>query len=151
MHVSGDDIRVAIASETALELEGNLLAELRANSEQGENTQITLEIRGDDALHGGLTGSTSYGWLLIKVLWVAPQIRKLGYGRRLVERAIRQAREAGCHSVWLDTSDANALVFYKGLGFEEFGVLENGLGQRPENHSRFFMKRRISGPNENLT
>ncbi len=128
----------------ANQLELSLLEELRSTSEQSENKQITLELLDNSGvLIGGLVGSTSYGWLLIKVLWVAAQSRKNGHGRGLVERAIDQARAIGCHSVWLDTSDLSALHFYRSLGFEEFGVLKNGTGYFPDHHCRHFLKKHI--------
>jgi len=138
------DIRKTSSAEVARHLEDALLSELRSTSEQGRNTQITLEIRGDDNdLLGGLIGSTSYGWLLIKVLWVDKAFRNLGYGRDLVERAIRHANLDGCHSVWLDTSDENARQFYQKLGFDQFGMLENMSGSHPEKHRRYFLEKRI--------
>ncbi len=142
---AGDaDFRMTNDPQVAHQLENNLLSELQAGSEQSQNTQITLEVRDDnDTLVGGLVGATSYGWLLIKTLWVAPHVRNQGYGRGLVDHAIEKARTIGCHSVWLDTSNTAALQFYKTLGFEEFGTLSNGAHYRPNDHCRFFLKKRI--------
>ncbi len=138
------EFRFTSDPRVADQLEANLLSELRAKSEQGQNSQISLEARDENnTLVGGLVGSTSYGWLLIKVLWVAVEVRKQGYGRSLVERATEQARSIGCHSVWLDASDIDARQFYRSLGFEEFGVLGNGIGYHPDIHRRFFLKKHI--------
>lgn len=135
-------IQTATSVDVAKHLEDNLLSELRQSSQQGENTQIILELRDEThTLIGGLVGSTSYGWLLIKVLWIAQPFRKHGHGRALVSRACSQAKEIGCHSVWLDTSDTVALGFYCRLGFAQFGLLENTEGQEPYQHSRFFLKK----------
>ncbi|MFV2052382.1 GNAT family N-acetyltransferase [Aliiroseovarius sp. YM-037] len=87
-----------------------------------------------------VSGSTAYGWLLIKVLWVAPQMRRQGLGRALVADAFRRARELGCHSAWLDTSDKDAKQFYVALGFEVFGSLRNQADQAPPGHQRWFLK-----------
>ena len=68
----GVSIQNATSAEVANQLETHLLSDLRQSSEQGENTQIILELRDEtQTLIGGLVRSTSYGWLLIKILWIA--------------------------------------------------------------------------------
>ena len=125
-------------------IEQALLADLRWSNAQAENTSFTLSIRhpsGD--LAGGLTGSTSYGWLLIKTLWIDETERNKGLGRALMKAAEDKARDIGCHGAWLDTSDPNANQFYKRLGYEPFGELANGQGHHPEGHRRWFMKKAL--------
>lgn len=125
-------------------LEARLLSELRETLEQGENTQFTLRLTNPEGeALGGLVASTSYGWLLIKILFIDPSARKQGYGRDLVERALQEAKTFGCHSAWLDTSDPNAHQFYLSQGFVEFGRLSNERDQTPMGHQRWFMKRVI--------
>ena len=82
MTASQIEFRFTSDPRVADQLEANLLSELRSKSEQGQNKQISLEAWDEnDMLVGGLVGSTSYGWLLIKILWVASRVRKQGYGR----------------------------------------------------------------------
>lgn len=133
-------LRPTSSPDVPAQLEQRLLSDLRQASAQGVNTELTLELREDDSLVGGLVGSTSYGWLLIKILWVAPSFRKQGYGRDLIEAATTQAKSIGCHSVWLDTSDETAMQFYQKIGFEHFGMLENRADAMPIGHRRYFMK-----------
>ena len=45
----------------------------------------------------GLVGTTSYGWLLVKMLWVAEAVRRHGLGRHLMHIAEMEARRRGCH------------------------------------------------------
>ncbi len=125
-------------------VEQALLAELRAAAPQGVNDRVTLIAQ--DGLHlvGGLHGATSYGWLLIKTLWVDPAHRGCGLGRRLVEQAFAEARQRGCHSAWLDTSNPAAARFYQGLGFEPFGRLANTPSQSPLGHCRWFLRRALT-------
>lgn len=126
------------------ELEARLLTTLRETQSQTSNNPITLTIRRPDAeMLAGLDGSTSYGWLLIKVLWVAPRWRYQGLGRRLVCRAMAKARDSGCHSAWLDTSSVTAADFYRRMGFRPFGELKNGPDMAPPDHCRLFMKRSL--------
>lgn len=57
----------------------------------------------------------------IKRLWVRPTARGAGLGRRLMERALEEARGMGLHSVLLDTGewDTDAHRLYRRLGFVE--------------------------------
>jgi len=131
----------AAASNVAKDIEAALLADLRHRAPQGRNEAITLSVSdADGTLVAGLSGSTSYGWLLIKVIWVAPEMRRQGYGRALVVDALSHAKELGCHSAWLDTSDNDAMRFYTGLGFDVFGTLQNQGSQVPLGHQRWFLK-----------
>lgn len=74
---------------------------------------------------GGLIGSTNIGWLHVQLLAVAPQARKTGVGRKLLEAAEALARARGCHGAWLDTYAHQAPDYYPKLGWTEFGALED--------------------------
>ena len=52
-------------------------------------------------------------------LYVAPEARREGLGRTLVEAVIDRARERGCRRVELDVNSENtaALALYRSLGF----------------------------------
>lgn len=54
---------------------------------------------------------------------VAPQGRRQGVGRRMVEHAIEQARAAGAYKLMLSSnlSRPEAHAFYESLGFERHG------------------------------
>ncbi len=58
----------------------------------------------------------------MKRLWVAPQARGLGLGRRLGDRAVEWARAAGYTALYLDTAPAampEANRLYGAMGFVE--------------------------------
>lgn len=125
-------------------LESELLASLRNSLPQGENSSFILSAKDPTRkVIGGLTASTSYGWLLVKVLWVDNEYRGLGLGRSLMQRAEQKGIELGCRGAWLDTSNPNAMDFYLKLGYEMFGLLSNIEDQQPENHKRWFMKKSL--------
>lgn len=131
---------------SAEELETNLLKSLKNLQTQSENKSFTLSIKDKaNSLIGGVTGSTSYGWLLIKILWVAKPYQNKGLGRTLMQRIEGKAKEIGCHGAWLDTSNPQAMNFYKNLGYETFGQLSNQQGNYPPNHNRWFMKKNLEG------
>lgn len=138
------DVRILPVQASGDWIEANLLDELRSTVEQGVNDTFSLfaSNTGGERL-GGVTASTSYGWLLIKVLWVEPAHRRQGIGRTLVEQTLSRARKFGCHSVWLDTSNRQAMMFYKSLGFQTFGRLANGRDLEPANHVRWFLRREL--------
>lgn len=127
-------------------VENALLETLRNELPQSTNSSFVLTLKDDaDAIVGGLSASTSYGWLLIKVLWVKDVYRGRGLGRQLVEAAERKAGDLHCHSAWLDTSHPEAMRFYTSLGYEVFGQLSNAGRQVPTDHKRWFMQKQLDG------
>lgn len=134
-------------AELAQVTEANLLQALADENDQAANSSFCYAAltRGGDFV-GGLVGSTSYGWLLVKAMWVSATHRRMGVASRLMLAAEEQARKLGCHSAWLDTSSAQARLFYSRMGFIEFAELTNELDQQPSRHQRWFMKKRITAP-----
>jgi predicted N-acetyltransferase YhbS len=126
------------------ELTKRLMRDLYALNEQSANTEFTLTIPNDTGeLIGGLIAATSYGWLLIKVLWVNQNQRRRGLGAQLMNDAVKRAAQIGCHGVWLDTSSPKAYAFYPALGFEVFGDIKNEAHQHPPTHQRWFLRKYI--------
>lgn len=68
------------------------------------------------------------GWL--NYMAVLPEHQRYGYGRKLVEKAVRELKRLGCLKVNLQVRKSNVLVveFYKHLGFKDDDVV--GLGKR---------------------
>ena len=89
---------------------------------------------------GGLWGRIYYDWMFIDMLVVPEGHRTGGYGSALMREADRIARIKGCVGMWLDTFEFQALGFYRKLGFELFGTIDDHpVGQR-----RFFLQKRLS-------
>ena len=141
------DIRIAVAPDPgpfAREIETRLLDSLRQNVPAGDYAPFGILARDSEgAILGGLIGGTSYGWLLIKILWVAEDLRGQGLGARMVRLAEEEALSRGCHGAWLDSSSPRARNFYAKLGYETFGMLENREGEEPQGHARFFLCKRF--------
>jgi ribosomal protein S18 acetylase RimI-like enzyme len=67
------------------------------------------------------------GW--INYLAVSPEYQRRSYGRKLVERAIKELKNLGCQKVNLQVRRTNNSVidFYKHLGFKEDDVASLGM------------------------
>lgn len=100
--------------------------------------QVTLRTN-DGALVGGLVGNTVWGWLDVKLLWVAEGERGSGYGRKLLLAAEEEARRRGCHHAVLDTFSFQARGFYERLGYTAFGSLDDF----PRGHQRIYLKKAL--------
>lgn len=135
-------VPVSRHSEVAGKIECLLLDSLAEQNEQSVNSLVVLNITNErDRLIAGVVGSTSYGWLLVKTLWVNDSYRGSGIGKKLMLAAEDEAKQLGCHSAWLDTSNSRAREFYLRLGYADFGVIENSPKKEPINHSRWFMQK----------
>jgi len=62
-------------------------------------------------------------------MYVAPRQRRQGVGRRLLERAIKQARRLKVRQLRLAVTTENraAIALYQKAGFVEYGVEKNAL------------------------
>ncbi len=72
---------------------------------------------------GGLYAELWGEWLLVKYLWVEPDAKGKGLGRKLLTEAEGFAKQQGCHSVFLDTYDFQAKPFYEKQGYQVQMVL----------------------------
>ncbi|MBV4457809.1 GNAT family N-acetyltransferase [Pseudomonas sp. COR58] len=104
------------------------------------STPLTLLVRDDSgAILGGLYGRFVCEWLFVDLLSVPEAGRGQGIGSRLMGMAEELAREKGCFGIWLDTFDFQAPVFYRKLGYSEFGE----LADYPPGHKRLFFQKRL--------
>ena len=93
-----------------------------------------------DRIIGGLTGRTGGGWLFIQYFWLKEALRGSGVGRELMARAEAEAVARGCKAAWVDTFEFQAPGFYRRLGYETFGVLED----YPPGSRRYFLKKTLA-------
>jgi GNAT superfamily N-acetyltransferase len=90
---------------------------------------------------GGVYGNFgTFNWLYVDTLWVSDELRGRGYGARLLAAIEQEAVTNNCTSVYLDTFSFQAPEFYKKLGYEVFGELNDF----PAGHSRIFLRKSLS-------
>ena len=113
--------------------------DFNARTMPGELERFCVFLRdAESRLVGGLDGVIAWQWLYVESIWVHDELRRRGYGRDLLARAERRARERGCHSAWLGTFQA--VDFYRKCGYAVFGTLED----YPPGQSRYFLRKRLS-------
>jgi GNAT superfamily N-acetyltransferase len=88
---------------------------------------------------GGLWGWTAFGWLSAELFFLPANLRGLGLGTEVMQRAEDEARRRGCHSAWLDTFGFQAKGFYERLGYTVYGKLDS----YPTGFTRYFMQKAL--------
>ncbi len=78
-------------------------------------------------------------WLYIDVFWLDESVRRQGWGEKILQTAEEEARGRGCHRVYLDTLDFQALPFYQKYGYSVFGVLDDF----PLGHKRYYLQKAL--------
>ncbi len=96
---------------------------------------ISLSLKCDDKIIGGIVGRTIYMSFMIDHLWVDEQYRGLGYGTKLLFASEKVARERGCISSQTSSYSFQAPEFYQRRGYEVFGVF-NGY---PNDIKKFYL------------
>ena len=99
----------------------------------------------DGALLGGITGWTWGGCGGITSLWLGPEQRGRGLGRRLLAAAESEIRRRGCDRVVVATMSFHAPGFYRRHGYEEVGHTPDMPDGTAKHH---FFKRLAAAPAE---
>lgn len=93
-----------------------------------------------NAMVGGISGYTAWGWLYVQWLWVDASQRGQGMAGRMLEAAEREALARGCHGALIDTFSPVAAKTYERQGYRRFGELEDF----PVGRSRIFLQKRLA-------
>ncbi len=103
--------------------------------------QVNLKLRDEQENIVAALLARIYGWnaMEVSILWVDEKHRKKGLGSQLMREAESIARKSNCTLIHLDTFDFQAPEYYKKLGYEVFGELNNS----PAGHKRFYLKKDI--------
>ena len=102
----------------------------------GSPTRLTLVAQedGSPALAGFLVARHSPPeWELENVV-VAPEVRRTGIGKKLMDTLLVQARQTKSDAVLLEVRESNSAAreFYKELGFQEVGLRRKYYENPPE-------------------
>ena len=93
---------------------------------KGRYEQIQLVLQDDNgAIRGGLFGEVCWNWLEIHSLFIDEELRKFGYGTKLLLEIEQIAVEKKCDFIKVDTLSFQALDFYEKQGYEVFGTIDN--------------------------
>ena len=101
---------------------------------------VVLVLDEAGAVVGGLTGRTSAAWLYVELFWLPEVLRGTGLGTQVMAEAEAEVVRRGCIGAHLDTYDYQAPGFYRRLGYEVFGSIED----HAPGHTRFWMKKRFA-------
>lgn len=101
--------------------------------------EVNLYLKNADGqIFGGLVSEICWNWMEVQYLFVDEHLRKLGYGKKLLYMAEKIAKEKSCEFIKLDTLSFQALDFYKKLGFEVYGEIQNA-----GRHIHYYLKKDI--------
>lgn len=96
-------------------------------------------VRGaENRIRGALLSYVWGKWLHIDIFWLDEDIRRTGWGTRMLEAAHQIGRDKGAQAAWLDTFSWQARPFYERFGYQ--AVFE--VQDFPPGHSRIFMCKR---------
>ena len=106
-----------------------------------ERQALAVFMRDDaNAIVGGISGYTAWGWLFVQWLWVDENWRGQHLASRMLDAAEAEAVARGCHGAWIDTFNPVALKTYERQGYQAFGVLSDF----PVGRTRTFLQRRFA-------
>jgi len=85
-----------------------------------------------------------YGWTWgraceVRILWVDERLRGQGLGRRMMAAAEQEARARGATQIVLSTHGFQAPGFYRALGFEAVGHVDD----YPVGHQSIYLRKRL--------
>lgn len=92
-----------------------------------------------DQVVGGIFCETFSYCLYIDVFWIADDYRNKGYGKVMLTEAERIGKEMGCTFSHTSTFTYQSPDFYKRMGYEVFGILDD----YPEGIKQFFLKKKL--------
>jgi ribosomal protein S18 acetylase RimI-like enzyme len=78
----------------------------------------------------------------VQTLWVRDDLRRRGFGTRLLAAAEREAVRRGCQQMHLDSHRYQAPDFYCRLGYEVIGELPGW----PDDDTRVFFRKVLRPP-----
>ncbi|AVQ54868.1 TPA: GNAT family N-acetyltransferase [Clostridium botulinum] len=131
--------------EEEAEYIGNMLLEFNLQSKPLSQEKPFISINRcikdeNGEIIGGILACLALWHILsIDTLWVKKEFRNQGVAKQLLSLVETEARNMGCHIVYLSTYDFQAKDFYLKNGYEIFGVLEDC----PKEHKIYHLSKRL--------
>lgn len=119
-------------------LNARLVAFNRQQVDWSDQTFTVVVRDGTEGVRGGARGFLRMGAVEIRGVWLDPDLRKTGLGRRLIERLEEEARARGASAALLDTYEFQARGFYESCGYAVFAEFGYPAGLR-----RFYMTKEL--------
>jgi GNAT superfamily N-acetyltransferase len=137
-----DELRIAFEADPALADENYVRTQLgvwnmKVTGYTDYSPAYFFVRDGKDKIRGALLSHVWGKWLHVDTLWLHDDIRRQGWGTKLLEAAHELGREEGAEAAWLDTFSFQARPFYERFGYE--AVFE--VADFPAGHSRIFMRK----------
>ncbi|WP_226037741.1 GNAT family N-acetyltransferase [Aquibacillus saliphilus] len=117
-------------------IEHNLQQLSKESKTPFENTSFVLR-DDEENIVGGVTATMYWFHMHIDFLWVKEELRHYGYGSTLMNEIKELAIVKGCRFIILDTFSFQAPGFYRKLGYEVIGIVED----HPKGHNQYYMKK----------
>ena len=122
---------ITIPMEKETEYIGNMLLEFNLESKPISQEKPFINIdrcikdENGEIIGGILACLALWNILSIDTLWVKKEFRNQGVAKQLLSLVEAEAKNRGCHIVYLSTYEFQAKDFYLKNGYEIFGVLED--------------------------
>jgi len=88
---------------------------------------------------GELIGEIYWGWFYVDLLFIKEELRRHGYGGRILTLSEEEARKNGATHAFLDTFSFQSPDFYKKHGYQFFGELKDF----PPGHTRYYLTKQL--------
>ncbi|WP_026691320.1 GNAT family N-acetyltransferase [Alteribacter aurantiacus] len=102
--------------------------------------QINLVLKDEEGnVKGGILAAVCWNWLEIDTLMVDAELRRSGYGTKLLQKIEQIALEKDCDFIKVDTLSFQALGFYEKHDYLVFGKID-GVGR---DFTHYYLKKEL--------
>lgn len=93
---------------------------------RGRYEEINLYLKDENGIvRGGILAEVCWNWLEIHTFMIDEDIRKTGFGTKLLEEIETIALDKECDFIKVDTLSFQALGFYEKNGYQVYGSIDN--------------------------
>ena len=107
-------------------LSSGLLAQHAKSGHPRKSIKFSFFLKDEaEKVWGGVICTCLWNGMEIDSLWVDESMRGQGWGTKLMAAAVTEGKKRGCSFAYTNTFSWQAPEFYKKLGYEIYGTLEN--------------------------